>query len=231
MPDMKKNELCQMNLLDEIFVSKKAFRISNLIAIICFLLGICILFCSYEEVNVFGIVAAIVLIAMLIGMEYCSRNYKDNAVKSIIGVLLGVIFAYDLRFFDRYYSDFSTIGVALGAAKIALGFALIVLYILARDSKKSNHKLIIYVRMAFVTLALFTILNNIPYYVADWTNANPYWILQDVARTLAFICTYFSIVCAAGTVDRYKMIREHYTNLGEWTEELREETKKELFGK
>ena len=230
MSDVKENELGQMNFFDRLFVSKKAFLISNFVAAICFLYDAYVAFRYYETGKLFCIVTSGVLIATLICLEYCSRNYRDNAVKSIIGVLLGVIFAYDLRCFDLDYSGFSGTGIALGAIKIALGLVLIVLYLLARDSKQSNYKLIVYVRIAFVTLAVSVILNNIPYFVADCVKDNPHLFIQDIARTLAFICTYFSVVCAACTVDRYKMIRDYYSNLGEWTEELRGKTKKELFG-
>ena len=231
MTNKKENELEQMSFFNKIFVSKKAFRISTLVAVICFLYDAYVAFRYNETGKIFCVVASGVLIATLICLESCSRNYRDNAVKSIIGVLLGIIFAYDLRCYDIYYSGFSRIGVVLGAVKIALGIALLVLYLLARDSKRSNRKLNMYVRIAFITLALFVVLNNLPYFVADFAKENPHFFIQDVARTLAFICSYFSVVCAACTVDRYKMIRDYYTNLGEWTKELRGETKKELFGK
>ena len=162
-------------------------------------------------------------------MRYCSQKHRDNATKSIIGVLLGVIYAYDLRFFDWNHENFSTIGIVFGAIKIALGLALIVLYVLARNSKKSNYKLIIAVRVAFAIVAVFAILNKIPYYTANWGDLQ--WFIYDITETLAFICTYFSVVCATGAVDRYKMIRDYYTGIGKWTEERRQETKEELFGK
>lgn len=230
MSDIKENGLGQMSFLDRIFASKNSFLISNIIAVICFLYDAYIVFRYSDLPSVFSLVSVGVLIVSLICMRYCSRAYKDNAVKSIIGFILGIIFIYDLRFFDNNCFDFSTSELVIGAIKIALGIALIVLYILARDSKKSNYKLITYVRIAFLTLAVFSVLNNLPYFISDW-NGILHWFLQDIAETLAFICTYFSIVCAASTVDRYKLIREYYTKLGRWTKELREETKKELFGK
>ena len=79
-----------------------------------------------------------------------------------------------------------------------------------------------------IAVSVFTALNNIPFYLDDW---GTHWFLQDIAETLAFICTLFSVVCATSTVDRYKMIREYYTGIGKWTEERRQETKKEVFGK
>lgn len=231
MSDMKENGLGQMSFLDRIFASKKAFLISNLIAIICFLYDAYIVFRYSNVPSVFSLVSVSVLIVSLICMRYCSRNYKDNAVKGIIGIVLGIIFIYDLRFFERNCFGFSTSELVIGAIKIALGLVLIVLYIFARDSKKSNYKLLTYIHMAFFTLAVFVILNNMPYLISDWNGGILHWFLQDVAETLAFICTYFSIVCAASTVDKYKMIKEYYTKLGKWTEELRGETKRELFGK
>ena len=230
MPDMEENEFRQMSFLDRLFVNKKAFSISIFAAIICYLYLICSSLFQSETLNIFGLVSLGVIIVSLIFMGYCSRTYRDNAVKNIIGIILGITFAYDLRFFDTYYSYFPTTGIVIGAVKIALGLVLIVFYIFARDSKKSDYKLITYVHIAFFTFTVFVFLNNMPYFAL--VRGMPFfWSLQSAAETLSFICTYFSIVCAASTVDRYKMIRDYYTKLGKWTEELRKETKKELFGK
>ena len=230
MSNIKENELGKIRFLDTLFANKKAFFISNSIAIICFLYDAYIVYRYSSIPSVFSLVSVGVLIASLIFMRYCSRSYKDNVVKGLIGIILGIIFIYDLRFYERNCFGFSTIELIIGAIKIALGLVLIVLYTFARDSKKSNYKLITYVHIAFFTLALFVILNNIPYLIADWSGER-IWFLQDIAETLAFICTYFSIVCAATTVDKYKLIKEYYTKLGKWTKELRGQTKKELFGK
>ena len=230
MSNIKENELGKIRFLDTLFANKKAFFISNSIAIICFLYDAYIVYRYSSIPSVFSLVSVGVLIASLIFMRYCSRSYKDNVVKGLIGIILGIIFIYDLRFYERNCFGFSTIELIIGAIKIALGLLLIVLYIFARDSKISNYKLITYVHIAFFTLALFVILNNIPYLIADWSGER-IWFLQDIAETLAFICTYFSIVCAATTVDKYKLIKEYYTKLGKWTKELRGQTKKELFGK
>lgn len=228
MSDANENGLGPMSLWDKMFVSKKLFLLSNVVAIICFLFDAYKLIRYSTVTAVFSLVSLAVLIIALIGMRYCSRTYNDNAVKSIIGILLGVIFTYDLRFFDRNITLYTTETIIISSIKLALDIALIVFYILARDSEKSNYKLILLVRVAFIAVSVFTALNNIPFYLDDW---GTHWFLQDIVETLAFICTLFSVVCATSTVDRYKMVREYYIGIGKWTEERRQETKKEFFGK
>ena len=69
MSDMKENELGQMSFFDRLFVSKKVFKISFFVAVICFLYDAYVAFRYYESGKLFCIVASGVLIATLICLE------------------------------------------------------------------------------------------------------------------------------------------------------------------
>ena len=220
-----------MKALDKIFINNKLFKAAIILAGICFLIDAAIVLIVNPAINIFNSTMAIGLCICNLLLLYFSQKYKDNLVKGIAGLLLGLIFAYDLRFFDKNYMWFTSLYLFFGILKLILDVALIVFYFVAREDPDGQANAIRYCQGTFVVLALITILNNVPYFVDDFMESNPCWFIQDIVETLAFILSYFAIVSVACTVDKYKALRAQYEEKNEWTQERRIKTKEELFGK
>ena len=114
-------------------------------------------------------------------------------------------------------------------AKIQMTLLIKMTLRLRRSNEKGSSKIISLCQATFILLVVVVIINNIPYFVSDFSDPNRCWIVQDFAETIAFISAYFSITCAASIVNKYKCIRSDYREDDKWTEELRVKTKEDLF--
>ena len=218
-----------MKLFNRIFTSAITFKISAIISAICFVINAVILIDYSFAYNIYAIFTTLILAAFELLIVLLTNKHLENAVKGLIGMIFGMIFSYDLRIFALHVNDFSATELTLGIIKLAVDILLFAVYIVSRGSKKGNTKLVSISQVTFIILAAVVIVNNIPYFVSDFADSDHRWIVQDFAETLAFILAYFSIVCSSSIVNKYKLLRADYQEKGEWTEELRAKTKKDLF--
>ena len=221
-----------MNLLDTLFINRKIFNTATLLSAFCFLVNAVFLVWYNKFLpSLFGVFCSAALAACMIAVMLCTVKQHDNAVKGLFGIVFGVVFTYDLRFFASHFDSYAEFGTYLFILKLVLDVLLAVLYLMARDDPKGSSKFVPLCKIAFFVLMLASIANNLAYFVYDFTTpGNSIWLVQDFSETLAFILLYFSAISAACTVDKYKHIRSYYTSKGQWTEELRKQTKSELFG-
>ncbi len=219
-----------MKSLDKLFINHGLFKIITIVATFCFFANAAIVLVFNPAKNIFNATMTICLGIIMLTLMYCSQKYMDNTVKGLVGLLLGMIFAYDLRFFDKNHVWFSKTQLVFGIIKLVIDIALVVFYLSARNNSNGNSKAIRFCQVAFLLLAVVTVLNNIPYFIDDFPEENHFWFIQDILETLSFIFSYFSVVCVVCAVDKYKMLRNYFGEKGEWTQALRMKTKEELFG-
>ena len=219
-----------MKSLDSIFTSPSAFKASSIISAICFTINAAMLIIGDGLAeNVYAVFITLILGVFMLLMVLLTNKHLDNAVKGLIGVIFGVIFSYDLRIFALHVTDFTAGELTLGIIKLVVDIVFFAIYIIARSNEKGSSKIISLCQATFILLVVVVIINNIPYFVSDFSDPNRCWIVQDFAETIAFISAYFSITCAASIVNKYKGIRSDYKENDKWTEELRAKTKEDLF--
>lgn len=219
-----------MKLIEKIFTNPKGFKISAFISAICFVTNATLLIigdCFVE--NVYAIFISLILGAFMLLIVFLTNKHYENAVKGLIGTIFGVIFSYDLRIFALHVTDFTALELSLGIIKLVVDILFFAIYLIARSKKDGSAKIISLCQAAFGLLVVVVILNNVPYFVSDFSDPNRIWVVQDFVETIAFVAAYFSIMCATSIVNKYKTIRTKYNEKGEWTEELRAKTKEDLF--
>lgn len=219
-----------MKLSEKIFANPRGFKISAFIGTICFITNAILLIIGDGFVeNVYAIFISLILGAFMLLIVFLTNKHYDNAVKGLIGTIFGVIFSYDLRIFALHVKDFTALELSLGIIKLVVDIVFFAIYLIARSSKNGSLKIITLCQSAFALLVIVIILNNLPYFVSDFKDPNRIWFAQDFVETIAFISTYFSIMCATTIVNKYKTIRANANEKGEWTEEMRGKTKDNLF--
>ena len=219
-----------MEKVDKLFTDHRIFKAASVIAAFLFIACAFILLYYYPEKTVFSSVSAITLAACIAALLVCTEKHKENTVKGILGLILGLIFAYDLRFLDKNYEWFDHFDTVIGALKVLVDAAAGVFYLFAREDHSGKSPFARYCKIVFVLLVVIVVMNNEPYMWKDYHDGSIHWLLEDVFETLAFILTYYLIVSVVCTVDKYKELRSRYSETGEWTEDLRKKTKEDFFG-
>ena len=220
-----------MKFIDKFFTNRYTFSITALLSVIGLLVNSAVLMNYSHNYNIFAEYATLILALSIVALVISTAKHLENTAKGIVGTMLGITFLYDLYFFSKNCHNNPVKNNVLFIVKLSVDIILIVSYMISRENHAGGSKFIRACQASSVVLIAITVINNIPYFISDFPDPDHRWIIQDIGETVGFAMMYLSIVCVACIVDKYKIIRKESREKGDWTEEKRQETKKELFGK
>lgn len=213
--------------LQKFFLNDKVFKAMTAFALLGFVVSTVLEIDKVFNPLSVAMTAFIVLGVMTIYVAY--RNKENSVAKSMIGAVIGFQMCVHINylFSTRFAAGAFTAGEkVLGVAAFLVTALLFINHFRIISEHASDLKRVIFSQYLWI-LKIVLLVDYIPDIVRS---ADAVGVAVLVFNALAHLFTFGLIVCIETRLDSYRYYRETAEAKGEWTEELKAETKEKVFG-